>query len=853
MLSAARFYRKKACPFNEAVGRLAPSTKGKRKLALYRIIEKFSSDMARKIPLKKVCEMALDELEAQYSEEWFDFPNMTLEEQKAFDRKVLIRFFRWIRSNPVEVLEANVQCCIPEELSGEELSQGVSMIVKTADAKHQAWVISWNNMDFSNSGRSVHARTENRLEMLIPKIALEKRYPGIEVCFIRLVSNADQDGKKLSDEFRIGGTKSHHFIVTDFTDKSLDQLQECVIRAVSEPVKKDCDRCFNKALCNAPKLKITEQEVSNSFDDSCSDGVEENKRDSDLSREMKPTDEQQKVIAFRDGALRVCAPPGSGKTKVLVWRIQALIEAGVEPEQILAVTFTNKAAQEIRDRLETADSWSVPDVVTLNGLGGRIIRQNKRLLGEMKLLTPRAQKRLVGEMLSMAEPIPGFNYKVKYGYGGIINRFVALLDEWKEIGEESFIENHETEGVREPVDPAFNDFARVYFKAIKEQNYIDYEEQKSIPSRLFKEHPEILNIYQNMYRYVMVDEFQDSNRTDIEFIYQIAAHGNMMVVGDDDQGIYEFRGASSKYLLEFNKAFPNAETVVLTKNFRSTSQITDFSSCLIAGNEHRIPKNVVAVRSGVDPVMWGATDAAAIDTIVGKYLEKGYSYRDIAVIGRTNAELQKVLEQVKIPAMLAKGIFIKDPFFMFCHDVMEMLYGKNDGKRAELRLAMMLTDIDVEKTTSDNSFEFVKVRRFIERVSQLLSTTEKPAKGIETLAMLSGNMESAAYKSMLKLISEEWISDYESLASVLSEMEDSGDTGTIDREPEDKVTLITTHESKGKEWPCVIVLSADQAYKDNEGDRRLLYVAVSRAKELLYICKSSEKAQSLADSLIETA
>jgi DNA helicase-2/ATP-dependent DNA helicase PcrA len=374
--------------------------------------------------------------------------------------------------------------------------------------------------------------------------------------------------------------------------------------------------------------------------------------------------EQLEATTHFEGPILVLAGAGSGKTRVLTARVCHLIhEHGVPPERILAVTFTNKAAGEMRGRIasllgrEPAGMW----VGTFHAIGARLLRRHADRLGfdrAFSIFDAEQSLRLVKRVQEAVDVDPK-RWNPKAVRAEISSAKNRLIDA------ETF--SSQSEG---SFDLFVRNVARVYpeyQKALERQNALDFDDLLVRPVELFETSPEILARYRERFAFVLVDEYQDTNRAQFRFVELLArGHGNLMVVGDDDQSIYRWRGADVANILEFEQAFPGARIVRLERNYRSTQRILDAANRVISQNVRRKGKTLRTERAAGQPVILleALDEADEARWIVREIQARAaasppLSYRDVAVLYRTNAQaraLEDALRREGVPYQVVGGV-----------------------------------------------------------------------------------------------------------------------------------------------------------------------------------------------------
>ena len=367
---------------------------------------------------------------------------------------------------------------------------------------------------------------------------------------------------------------------------------------------------------------------------------------------------QRQAVECTEGPLLVLAGAGSGKTRVLTYRIAHILEdLNVAPWEILAITFTNKAAAEMRERLQglvgprTRGMW----VSTFHSMCVRMLRADAERLGFSKSFTiydTDDQKRLYKEIMAELDIDPK-----RFPINALMNRISTAKNELKVPGNFA----------KEANDPVGKVAARVYEKLqerLKQANAFDFDDLLLYAYLLLKNHPDVLEAYQLRFRYIMVDEYQDTNHAQYEITRLLAEqHGNIMVVGDDDQSIYSWRGADIRNILEFEKDYPQCTTVKLEQNYRSVGNVLAAANAVIANNQHRKVKKLFTDQEDGEKIhVYMASDERDegrwIAGEIEKQRQKGLSYNQVAVFYRTNAQsrmLEDMLLRAGVPYRIVGG------------------------------------------------------------------------------------------------------------------------------------------------------------------------------------------------------
>lgn len=606
------------------------------------------------------------------------------------------------------------------------------------------------------------------------------------------------------------------------------------------------------------------------------------KKDGGIMTLQELNRQQEKAVNHIDGPMLVLAGAGSGKTKVLTSRIANLIENGVSPYNILAITFTNKAAKEMKDRVYRLIGSSANNIQisTFHSLGLKILKDNYSLLGYDRNFTIIDSD----DVLTIIKKIlKDLNLsKELYNPREIKNKISSAKNEM--MGVDSFS--------RVEFDHNVVEVYRLYQKKLKNGNSVDFDDLLVLPIKLFKNYPNLLNEYQERYKYILIDEYQDTNEAQYTFSKLLSAkYRNIFVVGDNDQAIYAFRGANYKNILNFEKDYPEAKTILLEENYRSTKTILNAANCVIKNNKERKDKNLWSNNEEGNKIKYKVVEnekeeASFVADSIKELIDKGIKEEDIAVLYRTNAQSRVIEEE-----MLKKNIKyrIVGSFYFYnrkeikdllCYlrlinnhkDDVSFLRVINTPKRGIGEKTLdNLTSIANEEglslydaITSGKELEFKKLIEELTKDSENLSLTEL----IDTILDKSGMKKEYSssklledeirlenlneFKSITKSYEEEYgsatLSDFLDEISLVSDMSEH-------QEGNDRVSLMTVHSVKGLEYDYVFIVGMEEGifphynainYGGNaeiEEERRLCYVAITRAKKDLTI--TSAKARML--------
>jgi len=594
---------------------------------------------------------------------------------------------------------------------------------------------------------------------------------------------------------------------------------------------------------------------------------------------------QTEAVLHKNGPLLVFAGAGAGKTKAITHRILNLIKDGVSPHEILGVTFTNKAANEMRERViallkkdkilsfpHSSNPWIArqhgPEISTFHSLGVKILKENAQKIGKTKnftILDKDDSLRVIKKILKQLDIDPKQFEPRKLS--GRISR--AKGDGM------SFIEFSNA--------PEINFFEKIvsrvweeYEKELKNTNALDFDDLLLAPLRLFKKDKDILEHYQNKWKYIHIDEYQDTNKVQYEFTKLLAdKHKNICVVGDNDQSIYSWRGADYANILNFEKDYPNAKIIILEENYRSTKNIISAANEIIKKNKERIEKRLFTSRGDGEKILvYAARDEKReADFIVYKVndlLNAGVIPKDIAVLYRANFQ-SRILEE----KFLRSGIPYQVLGVRFFErkevkDVLAFLRASlnPDDANSVLRVINVpprgIGKVTLAKVFSGKRDTLApKLKEKVDVFFQILQSIKNksslflPSELLKYIVQISGIEESLKNGSEDDL---ERLLNINELVTIATKydtlpigegiemfLEDASLMTSDQDQIEDAkgVKLMTVHASKGLEFNYVFVTGLEENLfphtvmgkekKDKEEERRLFYVAITRAKEKLFL------------------
>ena len=608
---------------------------------------------------------------------------------------------------------------------------------------------------------------------------------------------------------------------------------------------------------------------------------------------------QREAVQHGSGPLLILAGAGSGKTKVLTHRIAYLLKKGVEPYQILAVTFTNKAAQEMRARVQelVGEGISGMWIMPFHAACVRILRREGRHLahkGNFVIYDKADQLTLIRDILRELN-LDDKKYSPQ-GCLALISRaknelvappdFLSYLKRQKKYTG-SYIGN-------------LDDVYGFYQERLEENNALDFDDLLNAVVRLFQDQPGLLQRYRERFRYILVDEYQDTNHAQYVLVKLLATKkGNLLVVGDDYQSIYGFRGADLRNILDFERDYHNPRIIKLEQNYRSTGCVLKAANGLMRHNRGQRPKSLwTAAEEGEKIRVCQAADGRQEAEYVAREMIQlqgcGYSWRDFAVLYRTNAQsrvLEEVFRSMGIPYSLVGTLgFYERREIKDLVAYMRLVVNPNDGvslrrviniprrgigpvtlARIEAYArARNLPPLEVLSQAGEIPSLNQKVRAGLLSFAQTLNTLRNLSRQLPVSGLIPQILNLTGYEAALtEEGSAEALGRLENLRefiTVAREFEGRGEGGSLEDflvgvsllsdadtylEGEDAAVMMTLHNAKGLEFPVVFLVGMEEGLlphsrsldrlEDVEEERRLCYVGITRAQERLYLLYASER------------
>lgn len=601
-------------------------------------------------------------------------------------------------------------------------------------------------------------------------------------------------------------------------------------------------------------------------------------------------DKQAEAVLHTKGPLLVLAGAGSGKTRVLTTSIANLIDnEGIDPRNILAITFTNKAANEMKDRVASLLNMDVSHlwIGTFHSICARILRMNIEKIGYSSNFTiydTNDQRTLIKEI------IKDLGYKDEIIVRDAQNLISSLKNNSISPGEFLKIDGYYRN------KNEYYEIYRLYEKRKFEYNSLDFDDLIEKALEIFRKDQQVLEYYQKKFEYVFVDEYQDTNTSQYELIKYFAGyHNNVIVVGDADQSIYSFRGADISNILNFEKDFKDARLIKLEQNYRSTSNILDTANSLIENNIKRKDKNLWTANGSGDEVLYKnnsveSEESKFVVDEIKSLINSGYSYGDIAILYRTNAQsrpfeeaLMKNLIDYKVIGGLKfydrkeiKDLISYLKIIVNPKDDVALKRIINEPKRGignksveqlsiiasenDISMLDLITNPDYDHLLSDrlkklahkfyNPLKEIFEKALNYTITDLINEVLDKSGYLKVLESSYSVEDRARIDNINEFISaaseyeennsEDTIYDYLENLSLISDLEKTEDK-------DDSIMLMTMHAAKGLEFPVVFVVGMDEGLFPGkrsidegnvEEERRLFYVAITRAREKLYLTSS---------------
>jgi len=613
---------------------------------------------------------------------------------------------------------------------------------------------------------------------------------------------------------------------------------------------------------------------------------------SDNSRALQALNPQQREAVLHDkGPLLILAGAGSGKTRVVTHRMAHLISRGTPAHEILAITFTNKAAGEMKERTEALCALQCPWVSTFHSFAARLLRRH---IGR---LVPYDSNFSIYDTEACRSVIKDVLKQLRLTDGPWPPRAAQ--------GEISRLKNRASDGMENAFGADYlygqilRDIYEAYRKRLEAQNAVDFDDLLLFTARLLREHPDLLAELRDQFRYILVDEYQDTNAVQYEITQRLTGpERNICITGDPDQSIYGWRGADIGNILNFETDYPDARVIKLEQNYRSTKNILHVANCLIAHNEERREKELWTENPRSDPVRVyrfadERSEAREISTLVRTLLDSGTSASDIAVFYRINS-LSRAIEEELVYANIPYSIVGSVEFFQRkeVKDILAYAQLLDNPRDDEcLKRVLNTPPRGIGKTSLERLARCAAEREtclldIVRNHAASAGLTKRPLAGVENLgklytefaalregpvdALLKAVIDLTGYESYLEAAHPndafDRVTNLSELVNAAREYQKLNTEGTltgflessrllssVDRwaKEQERVTLMTLHSAKGLEFPVVILVGVEHGIlplvrsqdpdTDIEEERRLFYVGITRAQKKLYLTHTGRR------------
>lgn len=609
---------------------------------------------------------------------------------------------------------------------------------------------------------------------------------------------------------------------------------------------------------------------------------------------------QQKAVLQQVGPVLVLAGAGSGKTGALTVRIAHMLETGIKPWNILAITFTNKAAKEMRDRVEKLVGDTAKDIwiSTFHSTCVRILRREINHLdfdNQFSIFDADDQEKLMKEVFKhLSYSITDKTFPVKSAIAQI-SKLKEEMIPWEEYAKT--VDRADLKAMR------IAKVYRIYQQKLKENNALDFDDLIYKTVLLFRTFPEVLEKYQDRFQYIMVDEYQDTNTSQYELVHMLAEKNkNLCVVGDDDQSIYGWRGANIRNILDFEKDFPNTVVIKLEQNYRSTKKILEAANSVIHNNQTRKDKTLWTENESGSILHIYKSDneydeARFVSERMQELSDKGIGYSSMAVLYRTNAQSRTVEDQ-----LVRKGI----PYRLFggtrfyerkeIRDILSYLKVlANPADTIALRRIINVPkrgigEASIEKVVTFATENDLSLFGALARLDEIVELKTRAAKfrdfynlfvslQADALTLSAGELidvvvkRSGYWQVLMNEGTEDALSRLENIDEFINKaveydkqnpegglagfLEEVALVADIDnyQEGEEAVVLMTLHSAKGLEFPYVFIIGMEEGVfpsfravmyggeKEMEEERRLCYVGITRAREELFLSHAKTRMQ----------
>lgn len=716
--------------------------------------------------------------------------------------------------------------------------------------------------DLSAKGKTIFTKVSDNMELFLLQEVAKKVLPGkldytAKIIFLRHPNDKDVNLVPSSD-FESNKTVVSASFLGNKMNEMLTRLDN-IMKGTSTEECLDCSVCSYNLLCKYKKDNTNLLVIP---------------KKAKASSTVTFTKNQIAMIEADAGIYRVLAGAGSGKTTCIANRICKLLEKNVLPQNILLITYTTKAVQEMKEKI---DYWLKVNKIkantknlnihTFNGFGYELIKKEYKKFGytsEPTLIEKSEKISLIKSLLDSKPEIDGFNYKDPVLDMPHAKGVVLMMDDYFtkiKLSGLIYPSDVKVECKIKDVKTATSvlELYLEYTEYMKKNNLVDYMDQINFCYEILKDP---INLKKYGFEYIMVDEFQDSDNLQINILMLLSQYPyfkSLMVVGDDSQAIFSWRGATANNIINFHDVFPSAYDIHLVENFRSTIEICNLANNINDINKEKVPKQLISNRSGISPLILNVEDVESfVDKMLESILYYGYQFSDVALIARNKKDLlamQKILIDKNVPCVLSVSeLLIDNPVIQHLIDFAKYLQDLS----SDLYFAEFLQISDYNNYMSQNKSTlgtYVKTQKdaFEQELIHCNSETEKIDLIIKKFEKIA--VEERSVKSLVDILKSKHFITLNHMCQFLIDMDIYKADYTIEKleEPVNAITLTTAHSSKGREWTFVGIylnsfsypLSIEYNQVKNlhqyEEERRLLFVAITRAKEQLFLCGDAYK------------
>lgn len=745
------------------------------------------------------------------------------EKEQLFEHELKLwnRLLEYLRSQQYEYVS---NYSYVTDVADKQVSSNCLIFKK--DGKFVLAKIKAGKTKLSYKARKFENKLENDFDLLTmvreAQLIFEDR--GAE-CSLFYLKGKDDTSDNL-EEYEL---KKGHNVVTLSSAEFREVTWEYLTKISEEyeelsNTSKKCEGCKFELFCDLKNHKLSEIKE-----------IQEKPIEKPIERnvgagEVILSEAQEAIVSKGLGNFLVSAVPGAGKTRILIERVKRLISKKVSPKKIMLITFTNEAMKEIKKRLVDVNGGEMVYVTTFNKFGQSILSEHYSELGYE---LPPVIVTKYDSYLFLIDVIKelGIKTNLKYVFSefGMLKKLYSAVVGDLQVDEDSRLP--------EEILNNFDSIKALFYKKLLENSLITYDMQITEAIKLLQNNTMLKLAYESKFEYIMVDEYQDSDDKNAELV-NLISNNNVMVVGDEDQSIYGFKGANLDNFLKFE-----GEKYFMTENYRSSDSVVNVSNALISKNLQRLDsrKRIIPKLNVQGQVRFipGERSIDKLPYIVKDLKEEGYQLDDIAVIARTHTLLDGANEALKMKGINtvygAENLINTFEFKMLYHFLNAYV---NDDSESLMIVSSYLKDLD-ENVDADISYHdiFAELSKGIK--------TEVFSEVIDNIASVLGNKEHIMYAKFKESCSLYGIYSLESLHKYMYGLMITEDVINIPVVNNNGVALLTAHAAKGSEYRAVIVLRTDKfkakTDKELEEERRLLYVTLTRAKEKLFITYEKEE------------